>query len=86
MHEFLIFDNEKWYDWLLFTFQHDDSDDLCLSDCEDSNIPRDIFPSDRRYWLLTVVSGFLKKDDFPIVERKLAKLYRIAFSRYNFRI
>lgn len=65
----------------IIDYQDDDTDNLCLSDCEDNNIPKDYFPSDRRYWLLTVVSGFLTKGDFPIVERRLAKLYRIAFSR-----
>lgn len=81
MNKFLFITARKWFDLLTFLLQHDDIDDLCLSDCEDANIPKDIFPSDRRYWLLTVVSGFLKKEDYPIVERKLAKLYRIAFSR-----
>lgn len=38
-------------------------------------------PSDRRYWLLTVVAGLFSPEDFPILEEKLAKLYRIAFLR-----
>ena len=38
-------------------------------------------PSDRRYWLLTVVAGLFNPEDFPILEEKLAKLYRIAFLR-----
>jgi hypothetical protein len=62
-------------------------DALCVYDCDkksddgvvDSldNIP----PSDRRYWLLTVVAGLFGPQDFPILEEKLAKLYRIAFLR-----
>lgn len=38
-------------------------------------------PTDRRYWLLTVVAGLFRPQDFPILEEKLAKLYRIAFLR-----
>lgn len=38
-------------------------------------------PTDRRYWLLTVVAGLFSPQDFPILEEKLAKLYRIAFLR-----
>ena len=40
-----------------------------------------ISPTDRRYWLLTVVAGLFSPQDFPILEEKLAKLYRIAFLR-----
>jgi hypothetical protein len=41
----------------------------------------DIASNDRRYWLLTVVAGLFDPDDFPILEKKLTKLYRIAFQR-----
>lgn len=41
----------------------------------------DIASNDRRYWLLTVVTGVFEPQDFPILEKKLVKLYRIAFMR-----
>lgn len=58
-------------------------DPLCTFDCnnyEFNNVETTI-PTDRRYWLLTVVGGFFGPQDFPILEEKLAKLYRIAFTR-----
>lgn len=63
-------------------------DPLCVYDCDKKgdgsglveSIDR-IPPSDRRYWLLTVVAGLFSSQDFPILEEKLAKLYRIAFLR-----
>ena len=61
----------------------DASDALCLTDCENDPrfVPTNQIPSDRRYWLLTVVSGYLSQRDFPILEQRLAKLYRMAFTR-----
>lgn len=63
-------------------------DPLCVYDCDKkgdgSGIVESIDrvpPSDRRYWLLTVVAGLFSAHDFPILEEKLAKLYRIAFLR-----
>lgn len=65
-----------------------DFDPLCIYDCDkkgdDSGIVESIDhipPTDRRYWLLTVVAGLFGPQDFPILEEKLAKLYRIAFLR-----
>lgn len=61
---------------------------MCVYDCDKkpdgSGVVESIdrIPStDRRYWLLTVVAGLFNKNDFPILEEKLAKLYRIAFLR-----
>lgn len=66
----------------------DEFDPLCVYDCDKkpdgSGIVEsfDQIPStDRRYWLLTVITGLFNKNDFPILEDKLAKLYRIAFLR-----
>lgn len=61
-------------------------DPLCVYDCDkkgDGVIDSiDRVPlADRRYWLLTVVAGLFSSQDFPILEEKLAKLYRIAFLR-----
>lgn len=63
-------------------------DPLCVYDCDrqpdESGVVESIdhiSPTDRRYWLLTVVAGLFSPQDFPILEEKLAKLYRIAFLR-----
>lgn len=68
--------------------QDSDLDPLCVFDCDrrpdESGIVESIDhipPTDRRYWLLTVVAGLFSPQDFPILEEKLAKLYRIAFLR-----
>lgn len=37
--------------------------------------------TDRRYWLLTVMSGFYTAKDNPMLEERLARLYRLAFTR-----
>lgn len=74
---------------ILFSlFQDSDFDPLCVYDCDrrsdDSGVVESIDhipPTDRRYWLLTVVAGLFSPQDFPILEEKLAKLYRIAFLR-----
>lgn len=65
-----------------------DFDPLCIFDCDKNNVGAghvnsldSIPPYDRRYWLLTVVAGMFGPQDFPILEEKLAKLYRIAFLR-----
>lgn len=59
-----------------------ESDPLCLHDCTESNTyATEYLPSDRRYWLLTVLAGYFSHEDLPIIEDKLAKLYRMAFSR-----
>lgn len=66
----------------------DEFDPLCVYDCDKKgggggiveSIDR-VPTSDRRYWLLTVVAGLFSTQDFPILEEKLAKLYRIAFLR-----
>ncbi|KAL7030859.1 hypothetical protein ACKWTF_006810 [Chironomus riparius] len=66
----------------------DEFDPLCVYDCDKKTDGSGIVESfdqipstDRRYWLLTVITGLFNKNDFPILEEKLAKLYRIAFLR-----
>ncbi|XP_055681050.1 uncharacterized protein LOC129788750 isoform X1 [Lutzomyia longipalpis] len=63
-----------------------EGDPLCVFDCsaEDTSSVN-YSPTDRRYWLLTVVAGFFGKRDFKMIEEKLAKLYRLAFSRQQAR-
>ncbi|EDW16294.1 uncharacterized protein LOC6574805 isoform X1 [Drosophila mojavensis] len=41
--------------------------------------------TDRRYWLLTVMSGFYTAKDNPMLEERLARLYRLAFTRQQTR-
>lgn len=62
-------------------------DPLCTFDCDnfEFNSVETTLPSDRRYWLLTVVGGFFTPTDYPMLEDKLAKLYRIAFTRQQAR-
>lgn len=61
---------------------NDEQNSDCVYDCDTTIDQVETYlPSDRRYWLLTVVAGFFGQDDLPIVEEKLAKLYRIAFTR-----
>ncbi|XP_053946733.1 uncharacterized protein LOC128855668 [Anastrepha ludens] len=43
--------------------------------------PLNYSATDRRYWLLTVMSGFYTQKDNPALEEKLARLYRLAFTR-----
>lgn len=43
--------------------------------------PLNYSATDRRYWLLTVMSGFYTQKDSPMLEEKLARLYRLAFTR-----
>ncbi|XP_075147985.1 uncharacterized protein LOC142221976 [Haematobia irritans] len=43
--------------------------------------PLNYSATDRRYWLLTVMSGFYTQKDYPMLEEKLARLYRLAFTR-----
>ncbi|KAM7362071.1 uncharacterized protein ACRADG_012910 [Cochliomyia hominivorax] len=47
--------------------------------------PLNYTATDRRYWLLTVMSGFYTQRDNPILEEKLARLYRLAFTRQQTR-
>lgn len=44
-------------------------------------VPLNYSATDRRYWLLTVMSGFYTQKDNPMLEEKLARLYRLAFTR-----
>ncbi|XP_070137970.1 uncharacterized protein [Drosophila bipectinata] len=47
--------------------------------------PLNYSATDRRYWLLTVMSGFYTAKDNPLLEEKLARLYRLAFTRQQTR-
>ncbi|XP_016951244.1 uncharacterized protein LOC108025328 isoform X4 [Drosophila biarmipes] len=47
--------------------------------------PLNYSATDRRYWLLTVMSGFYTAKDNPSLEEKLARLYRLAFTRQQTR-
>ncbi|XP_055535581.1 uncharacterized protein LOC129724602 isoform X2 [Wyeomyia smithii] len=67
-------------------------DDLCIFDCAPAggdggggdNVDQttdNVTPTDRRFWLMTVIGGLFSKRDYPELEGKLARLYRVAFSR-----
>lgn len=45
------------------------------------SLPLNYSANDRRYWLLTVLSGFYSQRDSPLLEQKLAQLYQMAFIR-----
>ncbi|XP_030564297.1 uncharacterized protein LOC115765063 [Drosophila novamexicana] len=47
--------------------------------------PLNYSSTDRRYWLLTVMSGFYTARDNPMLEERLARLYRLAFTRQQTR-
>lgn len=57
----------------------------CEKKTDESGIFEPVDHIDRRYWLLTVVAGLFTEKDFPVLEEKLAKLYRIAFLRQQAR-
>ncbi|EDS37103.1 conserved hypothetical protein [Culex quinquefasciatus] len=66
---------------------HGPGDDLCIFDCPpgggdglDGTIDN-VTPTDRRFWLMTVVGGLFGRKDYPELEGKLARLYRVAFTR-----
>uniref|UniRef100_A0A182PK09 Uncharacterized protein n=1 Tax=Anopheles epiroticus TaxID=199890 RepID=A0A182PK09_9DIPT len=40
-----------------------------------------VTPTDRRFWLMTVIGGLYGRQDYPALESRLAKLYRVAFAR-----
>lgn len=60
---------------------------MCVFDCHDltAESTEKYSPSDRRFWLLTIIAGFFGPNDYPLLEDKLAKLYRIAFMRQQAR-
>ncbi|GAB0092355.1 hypothetical protein DMENIID0001_073450 [Sergentomyia squamirostris] len=67
-------------------YMETETDPLCVFDCPSEDPSTVTYsPSDRRYWLLTVVAGFFSSKDFRTIEEKLAKLYRLAFTRQQAR-
>ena len=56
---------------------------MCVFDCpeDDDEFVDNVTPTDRRFWLLTVIGGLYGPGDHPALENKLARLYRIAFTR-----
>ncbi|XP_050093956.1 uncharacterized protein LOC126576694 [Anopheles aquasalis] len=57
-----------------------DGDDSFESDLTGHGIDN-VTPTDRRFWLMTVIGGLHGRHDYPMLETKLAKLYRVAFAR-----
>ncbi|ETN65903.1 hypothetical protein AND_002319 [Anopheles darlingi] len=57
----------------------DDGDDTFETD--QAHGIDNVTPTDRRFWLMTVIGGLHGRHDYPMLETKLAKLYRVAFAR-----
>ncbi|XP_055624385.1 uncharacterized protein LOC129767467 isoform X2 [Toxorhynchites rutilus septentrionalis] len=58
--------------------------ELCIFDCPPSDVDEtidNVTPTDRRFWLMTVIGGLFGRKDYPELEEKLARLYRVAFTR-----
>lgn len=70
---------------------HPEADRICMKDCDytvvdgrlDEEAAEELrMPDDRRFWLLTVLSGhFGDRDGMLEIQERLAGLYRLAFSR-----
>lgn len=70
--------------WFLLQSENG-NDPNCESDkCDpDSNeIPDKYFPVNKRFWLVTSVLGHLNDEDIPLLQERLADIYRIAFTRF----
>lgn len=63
-----------------------DNDPNCeTNNCDsDSNeIPDTDLPPNKRFWLITTVQGHLSDEDIPLLQERLADIYRIAFIKYE---
>uniref|UniRef100_A0A182NKI8 Cadherin domain-containing protein n=1 Tax=Anopheles dirus TaxID=7168 RepID=A0A182NKI8_9DIPT len=59
----------------------DEPDRLPSDDDDYGHAVDSVTPTDRRFWLMTVIGGLYGRPDYPALEGKLAKLYRVAFAR-----
>ncbi|XP_050076156.1 uncharacterized protein LOC126563553 [Anopheles maculipalpis] len=59
----------------------DDTDRLPVDEDDYGHTVDNVTPTDRRFWLMTVIGGLYGRQDYPALEGKLAKLYRVAFAR-----
>lgn len=54
------------------------------NDGDDSNEIPDIYlPPNKRFWIITSVLGHLTDEDIPVLQERLADIYRIAFTKYD---
>lgn len=70
---------------ICFSLQsEDEKDPNCDSNCDtDSNeMPDEYLPLNKRFWLVTSVLGQLNDEDIPLLQERLADIYRIAFTRF----
>ncbi|XP_053674767.1 uncharacterized protein LOC128725073 [Anopheles nili] len=67
------------------TARDDGMDGLLPSDEDEDDLyghtVHSVMPTDRRFWLMTVIGGLYGPQDHPVLEGRLAKLYRVAFAR-----
>ncbi|XP_052896476.1 uncharacterized protein LOC128303533 [Anopheles moucheti] len=59
----------------------DDTDPVPADEDDYGHTVDNVTPTDRRFWLMTVIGGLYGRQDYPALEGKLAKLYRVAFAR-----
>uniref|UniRef100_A0A182Y2F4 Uncharacterized protein n=1 Tax=Anopheles stephensi TaxID=30069 RepID=A0A182Y2F4_ANOST len=59
----------------------DEPDRLPVDEDDYGHTVDNVTPTDRRFWLMTVIGGLYGRPDYPALEGKLAKLYRVAFAR-----
>uniref|UniRef100_A0A182WBL5 Uncharacterized protein n=1 Tax=Anopheles minimus TaxID=112268 RepID=A0A182WBL5_9DIPT len=59
----------------------DDTDRSPADEDDYGHTVDNVTPTDRRFWLMTVIGGLYGRQDYPALEGKLAKLYRVAFAR-----
>lgn len=46
-------------------------------------MPNIYYPLDQRFWLITSVVGHLSDEEIPLMQERLANIYRIAFTKYD---
>ncbi|XP_049290335.1 uncharacterized protein LOC125767607 isoform X2 [Anopheles funestus] len=59
----------------------DETDQQPVDEDDYGHTVDNVTPTDRRFWLMTVIGGLYGRQDYPALEGKLAKLYRVAFAR-----
>lgn len=74
--------------WFDLVFQNEsENDPNCKSaNCDDDDtneIPDIYLPPNKRFWLITSVLAHLADEDIPVLQERLADIYRIAFAKYD---
>lgn len=74
------------FDFAVFQNEDENDPNCKLGNCDDDNsndIPDIYLPPNKRFWLITSVLGHLTDEDIPMLQQRLADVYRIAFSKYD---